>query len=375
MTKSLVADKRILPVSIITGPSAPALLQKLDAMKGKRRLALLAGALDPGQIAKRITAIFEEGATDRLMIECDHETPAMAYASLFLPHGNPSHSLTEVARLATAALAITPSNLLDALVHRRAVANVPSPCLLAEQLEFVDNVILEGLPDDPEFKHAQAIALTLNPRAQVSEFSQESLERLLDDTESSFAFNTALDGAGWRKLIDAEEPGRSRQDNVTAFAYSARRPFHPKRFWDLLQEDLPAIFRAKGFFWLATRMEMVGGLNLAGSELHCASAGIWWAAREDHVRELEIPERTQKEWKEPFGDRRQAIAFMGIDFDGEAFRARLDTCLLTDSEMAAGEASWRSLTDPFPSWSAHTHEHGHECDHDHEEGDHECCHH
>jgi hypothetical protein len=66
---------------------------------------------------------------------------------------------------------------------------------------------------------------------------------------------------------------------------------------------------------------------------------------------------------------------MGSDFEEGALRAEVDACLLTDSEMAAGEESWRSLTDPFPSWSAHTHEHGHDCDHDHQAGDHECCHH
>jgi G3E family GTPase len=342
-------------------------------MKGERRLALSASAPDPGEIAKQIRAIAEEGAIDHLMLECDPGTPAMAYASVFYPHENTLRPLNDVARLATTALVITPSALLDFLVHRRAVANLPSPCLMAEQLEFVDNIILDGARGDSEFKRAQAIALTLNPRAQVSYLSDEALERLLDHTGTSFDFTAALDGGGWRKLIDAEQPGGSRQESVTAFAYRARKPFHPERFWDLLQGKLPAVFRAKGFFWLATRMKMVGGLNLAGSELHCAPAGTWWAAREDHSRELEMPERTRKEWREPLGDRRQAIAFMGIDVDGEAFRAQLDACLLTDSEMAAGEESWRSLTDPFPSWSDHSHEH--QCDHDHEAGDHECCHH
>jgi G3E family GTPase len=373
MSNSLAADKRILSVSIVAGPSAPVLLRKLDAMKRKRRLVLPANPPDPGQISKQIRAIAEEGATDHLIITSDPETPAMAYATVFLPHGNSSRPLTEVARLATTVLAVSPSALLDTLVHRRAIANSPSPCLIAEQLEFVDNIIFEGPHDDPEFKCAQAIALTLNPRAHVSYVSDEALEKLLDDRGPFFDFTAALDAAGWRKLIDAEESDRSQHENVTAFACRARRPFHPERFWNLLQEDLPAIFRAKGFFWLATRMEIVGGLNLAGSEIHCAPAGTWWAARDDHSRDLEMPERTRKEWREPFGDRRQAIAFMGIDFDDDAFNAQLDACLLTDSEMAPDKESWRSLTDPFPSWPGHSHEH--ECDHDHEAGDHECCHH
>ena len=54
----------------------------------------------------------------------------------------------------------------------------------------------------------------------------------------------------------------------------------------------------------------------------------------DHA---EIPDRLKKEWEEPFGDRRQAIAFMGIDLDSADLSARLDACLLSESEMKSGE--------------------------------------
>jgi hypothetical protein len=138
-----------------------------------------------------------------------------------------------------------------------------------------------------------------------------------------------------------------------------------------LQNTIPGVFRAKGFFWLATRMDAVGGLNLAGVESHCAMAGNWWASRDERIRKSEMPERTRKAWREPFGDRRQAIAFMGVDFDPASLRAELDACLLTDFEAAAGAGSWQSLTDPFPCWSHHDHghDHGHDCD------QHDCCEH
>jgi G3E family GTPase len=164
---------------------------------------------------------------------------------------------------------------------------------------------------------------------------------------------------------------------VVAFGYHARRPFHPERFWKLLQQNLRGLFRAKGFFWLASRMNEVGGLNLAGSELHCASAGNWWAARDQPSRDSEMPGRTRAEWQEPFGDRRQSFALMALDSDGSALRSQIDACLLTDAEMAAGPPSWSDLPDPFPSWSshAHVHHHDHECDHDHGSDAHDCCHH
>ena len=58
---------------------------------------------------------------------------------------------------------------------------------------------------------------------------------------------------------------------------------------------------------------------------------------------------------------------MGIDLDVADLSARLDACLLNDSEMTSGEAGWATLADPFPAWSAKTHHH--ECE------DHDCCHH
>ena len=124
-------------------------------------------------------------------------------------------------------------------------------------------------------------------------------------------------------------------------------------------------------------MDEVGGLNLAGSELHCSSAGKWWAARDDATRKAEMPERTRKEWQEPFGDRRQSFAVMGLDIEPKILQDRLGACLLTDSEMVEGENTWSVFADPFPSWSAHAHVHHHhhdECDHAHGD-EHECCHH
>jgi len=34
-----------------------------------------------------------------------------------------------------------------------------------------------------------------------------------------------------------------------------------------------------------------------------------------------------------------------------ALRARLDACLLTESEMRHGASWWTNLPDPFPSWN------------------------
>ena len=372
MSESRSADTRILSVSIVAGPTAGALLEQIGALKKERLLVLPPGAIsrEGDDAFAQVCAIAERGEIDHLVIGCDLETPPMAYASLFL-----SPPLMETARVTKTILAIRSANLVDSLVRGTADAASASPCFLAEELEFVNRIVLDGGTDDSDLKLARAIASALNPHAQVSVLSGETAEELLASQGTPFDFTAALDQAGWRQVIEGEEPPHGGDNDIGSFAYRARRPFHPERFLALLQSGLRGVFRAKGFLWLATRMDLVGGLNLAGSELHCAGAGQWWAARDEQAQQDEMPERTRKEWQEPFGDRRQAIAFIGYNFDPSATRAQLDACLLTDAEMAGGPTSWTGFSDPFPSWSVH--EHTHECDHDHdhESGDHECCHH
>jgi G3E family GTPase len=353
-----------MSVSIVAGISAVAVLKRIRASNSKRRIGVLDNSKTdcaPNRIIDQIRATADEGAVDHLIIECGAETPAMAYASLFLPAGTSPSPLTAVARLNATMMAITSAALLD------------PTCFIAEQVEFVDDIVLEGAASDSDFALARAIAATLNPRARLWELEQARLEEWLDATDNSFDFAAALDGGGWRQLINGQQPPVTGAAKITAFAYRSWEPFHPERFWRLLQNELRGIFRAKGFFWLATRMDLVGGLNLAGRELQCASAGEWWAARDEHAREHEMPERTRNEWREPFGDRRQALALMGLEIDPTVLKAQLDTCLLTDGELAAGEDSWRNLADPFPSWTSHAHHH--ECDHEHASDEHDCCHH
>jgi hypothetical protein len=150
-----------------------------------------------------------------------------------------------------------------------------------------------------------------------------------------------------------------------------------------LEHKSSGVFRAKGFFWLASRMDEVGGLNLAGNELHCSSAGSWWATRDAHTRETEMPEHARKQWKEPFGDRRQTFGIMALDVDRPTLQAKLDECLLDDAELSQGPEAWLAFPDPLPSWShhhphshSHSHEDGNDCDHHHHDSDeHQCCHH
>jgi G3E family GTPase len=375
-----------MTVSIIAGPASAVLLRELEpgigvlanstVLKGyERPLGYeLPPNSSPEQILDIIRAIAEQKELEHLVICCEPERPPMAYASLFITAD------VDFARLTTTAFAVDASDFLDLILARSPEAE--GACFLAEQVEFVDHIFL-GSSGSDDTHLARSIASALNRDAEVSPLTETSVRNWQNTRTGVFDFEAALNNPGWRRLIDQEQPRDKRDDPVTTIAYRARRPFHPERFLHFLQHDLHGVFRAKGFFWLASRMNEVGGLNLAGSELHCASAGNWWAARGQQVRESEMPERSRKQWQEPFGDRRQEFAVMALGVPPEMLQSQFDACLLTDAEMSEGPTGWERFPDPFPSWTSHhahehSHDHGAECDHEHHHHDsdeHECCHH
>jgi G3E family GTPase len=357
-----------MSVSIIAGPASDGVLEKLGEIEPKKFAIFQSSPhAEPEEIVARLRSIADKVEVDRLIIQCDTARPLMAFAFLF------AGELAKVSRLTSCGFAIDAGILLDALLGRKAAP--VSPSLVAEQIEFANDIFLDGAVDAPDFALAQSIVLALNPRARVSSLTEVSLVQWIGGPATSFDLEEAINAAGWRKLLDSEE--NSSSGKVTTLGYHARRPFHPERFSTLLQKGLAAVFRAKGFFWLATRMEEVGGLNLAGSELQCMSAGHWWATRDAQTRESKMPTRTRKEWQEPFGDRRQSFAVMALNVSQDALQHQFDSCLLSDDEMAGGEEMWRSFADTFPSWAAHAHaqhhDHDHECGHDHSSHEHDCC--
>ncbi|HEV2806148.1 MAG TPA: GTP-binding protein [Chthoniobacterales bacterium] len=355
-------DGGVLSVSIMAGPAREAAMEMLTGARLADSISVFAGppGAQPEELVRSLDAIAEKGEERHLVLLCEKERPVMAYASLFLENAS-LPTLARTCRLTSVALALDSNALLQG-----------GTCFLIEQLEFASDIFIQASSDDKTFELARSIALTLNPRARIELLTAEAIEGWIRKSETAFDFEAALGGAGWRQLIDESSP-RLGHPGVVAFHYTARRPFHPGRFSHLLQHEFTGVLRAKGFFWLATRMDEVGGLNLAGSEVQCSSAGNWWATRDRATRESEMPERTKKEWQEPFGDRRQSFAVIALENDRNVLRSRLDACLLTEAEMNEGEKNWANLADPFPSWSSHAHHH-HECGH--EPGkEHDCCQH
>ena len=159
---------------------------------------------------------------------------------------------------------------------------------------------------------------------------------------------------GWLKEMRGEHVPETEEYGIGSFAYHARRPFHPHKFHDLLNQEWfgKGLLRSKGFFWLATRPQAAGQWSQAGGIAHHGPAGMFWKAiPEEHwPTDPETRQFIMEKWQEPFGDMRQELVFIGQNLDQARMREALDSCLLLEDELLEGAKAWKQLSDPFPAW-------------------------
>jgi len=314
--------------------------------------------IEVGRLAK-------EGRFDQLVIESTGISEPLPVAETFTFAGEDGKSLADVARLDTMVTVVDAFNFLrdygsaDSLQQRgqslgdedaRTVVD-----LLIEQIEFCDVLVVNktDLVSTAERERLMAILKSLNPRARIelSEFGRISLDRVLDT--GLFDFAQAEQAPGWLAELRGEHLPESEAYGIRSFVYRARLPFHPRRFWDLVQQEWEGVVRSKGFFWLANRPTRAGSWSQAGGACRYGAAGFWWAAvpREHWPSDPEGLALIQANWDPATGDARQELVLIGIGMDEAALRARLDACLLTEEEMRYGASWWQNLPDPFPSWN------------------------
>lgn len=184
---------------------------------------------------------------------------------------------------------------------------------------------------------------------------------------------------------------------INNFVYTARRPFNPRKLWDLLHDKFillqhgdgedeedeedkegedeeededeeeeeeeenvvdpeealnnkrthPAfspLLRSKGFFWLATRPFQSGEWSQAGAILTISCGGRWFAEEDEAnwPEDEDIRKSIQSDFEGRWGDRRQEIVMIGEGIDTEKVTECLDGCLLDDEEMKQWEGVMES---------------------------------
>ncbi|MBL1262557.1 zinc metallochaperone GTPase ZigA [Candidatus Methylomicrobium oryzae] len=306
-----------------------------------------------------------EGRFDYLVIESTGIAEPLPIAETFTFRDEHGVSLSDVARLDTLVTVVDAVNFLhnyqEALSLKEAgealgaedERNIAD--LLVDQIEFANVILISkiDLVSIDELANLKAILRSLNPEADVIPMvmGQVDLAKVL--STGLFDFEKAERAPGWLKELRGEHTPETEEYGIGSFVYSARRPFHPERFYRLLHEgewDNGTLLRSKGFFWLASRPEHAGNWSQAGGIMRHSLAGRWWAS----VPKREWPEAyladIRAQWLEPYGDCRQELVFIGQNVDADQVRRELDACLLTDAELAAGPAVWRGYRDDFPQW-------------------------
>ncbi|MFA5488375.1 MAG: zinc metallochaperone GTPase ZigA [Candidimonas sp.] len=313
-----------------------------------------------------VDLLAREGKFDQLVIESTGISEPLPVAETFTFEGEDGRSLNEVARLDTMVTVIDAFNFLrdysssDSLEARgeslgeedaRTVVD-----LLIEQVEFCDVIVINkiDLVSGEERECLTAILRRLNPRAriEIAEFGKVPLNRVLNT--GLFDFEQASQAPGWLRELRGTHTPETEEYGIHTFVYRARRPFHPRRFFELVESEWPGVVRSKGYFWLACHPTLAGAWSQAGAIARHSPAGYWWAAvpPERWPREPEDVAAIRAKWDERVGDARQELVLIGMSMDEAQLRARLDACLLTDEEMARGPVGWMKWSNPFSGWPA-----------------------
>lgn len=313
-----------------------------------------------------VSKLAREGRFDYLVIESTGISEPLPVAETFTFEDEDGRSLSDVARLDTMVTVVDAASFLyeyhraDFLKRRgeslgeddhRTISD-----LLVEQVEFSDVIVLNKLDcvSESEKSQLKAVIRALNPRAEIVEatFGKVPLEKVLNT--GKFNFEEAANAPMWLKELRGEHTPETEEYGISSFVFRARKPFHPTRLWNLVQDASAwkGVIRSKGFFWLATRMKTVGEWAQAGGALNLSPAGTWWASVPKS--QWGVDDETKRDIEASFigeyGDRRQELVFIGVEMNKAELIVRLEEALLTPNEMAQGESIWETYFDPFPDW-------------------------
>lgn len=317
-------------------------------------------------LLEEVSRLAQDGRFDYLLIESTGISEPLPVAETFTFRDEQGKSLADMARLDTMVTVVDGINFLidyqaaESLATRgetlgeddeRSITD-----LLIEQVEFADVILISkiDLISSSERLELVAILERLNPQAEIIPMvmGQIPLKKVLNT--GRFDFERASQAPGWLKELRGEHPPETEEYGIASTAYRARRPFHPQRFFDFINREWinGKLLRSKGFFWLASKHQDAGSWSQAGGLMRYGFAGRWWrfVPKQEWPQDQDSTAAIMENWTAETGDCRQELIFIGQHIKFARLTDELDSCLLTDMEMAGGVESWRLLADPFGPW-------------------------
>lgn len=317
-------------------------------------------------LLQEVSRLAREDRFDYLLIESTGVSEPLPVAQTFTFADEKGASLQTLTRLDTMVTVVDAAHFLDQFrvaenlkeqnlalgeEDERTVAD-----LFVDQVEFANIILVNkiDLVSEDDRRELLGALRGLNPSARIieTERSRVPLDAVLDT--GLFDMEKAQTSARWIQELNGIHTPETEEYGISSFVFRARRPFHPKRFWDFIHTEWPGLLRSKGYFWLASRNDMIGLWSQAGGSAEYRPVGYWWAAapKSRWPDDDETWKSILKDWQEPYGDRRQMLVYIGQDLPKEEMLEALRKCLLDDRELAMGPEKWAKFRDPFPEWVA-----------------------
>lgn len=312
-------------------------------------------------LLREVQKLANEGRFDYILIESSGISEPVPVAQTFT-YANPDLDidLTTLAQLDTMVTVVDAHRFWkdfasgDSLLDRNEAVSESDHRdivdLLIDQIETCDVLILNkcDLVEENELLKLEGIITKLQPTAKLIRATNGVVDPNEILNTGRFDFDKTSTSSGWiAELSKEEHTPETEEYGIGSFVYRQRRPFHPTRLYQYLN-DLPAqIIRAKGLIWLAARGDMAATFSQAGPSIQFGPAGYWVAAMPKEQQQVLLasePELAVR-WDERWGDRLTEVVIIGIEMDRDQIVKALDDCLLTDEEM---EQNWNQFHNPLP---------------------------
>lgn len=318
-------------------------------------------------LTNAIAAIADMRRFDRLLIECSGLVEPVFVAEIFNDAWENHEPLASKAQLDHLLTVVDGRTLWDDVHSGDDLRARGVSCgtddgrtlseLVVEQVEYATLLVMSratGLPQGTRTRSRHLLE-TLNPEAAILSLDEEPdigrrVVRQRKPAPMPISFQP-----GWAKLIQQAPMPKILSSHWTMGAFQATQPFHPERLWELIESDWSGILRCKGHFWIASQPERCFSWEQTAGARHFECIGDWWVAtpRDEWPTDTEFEQRLKQSWSVEFGDRRQAFGWIGYRLDATSWRRRLQSCLLTPSEVLEGETAWRRFDDPFARAISH----------------------